>query len=329
MHGKPLAAVVRVLMKDASWGDVRKAISARKVQVNGNLCLDDARPVKKGDLIRIHLQSLAPLPDSDTLIIRHLDPHLIVVEKPAGLISTRHADEDDLSIARRGKQPTLDELLPAALANKLPPTKQTTLQRPPLPTVIAVHRLDRDTSGLMVFARTRAAEQKLVQMFAAHEIQRLYQAVVTGYCPAMTVRSFLYKHPATGKRQSLPPDATEQDIEHFRAKLAVTHVRPLRNLGPYFSLVECRLETGRTHQIRIHLSESGHMIAGDKIYRTNVTGQPFNDSPAGLPPPPRQVLHSTTLSFLHPITGQKLHFDMPMPKDLARWIASVEHNSKK
>jgi 23S rRNA pseudouridine1911/1915/1917 synthase len=167
-----------------------------------------------------------------------------------------------------------------------------------------VQRLDKETSGLVVFARTVAAERGLGKQFHAHTVHRRYLAVVPGYVPAQTIRSRLLRDRGDGRRGSTAlPD---------QGKEAVTHMEPVERL-PGYALVACRLETGRTHQIRIHLAELGHPVCGEKVY-----GPRAADSGA-----PRLALHAAELGFVHPTTGQKLHWAMPLPADLEAFLARL------
>jgi len=179
--------------------------------------------------------------------------------------------------------------------------------------VRAVHRLDRDTSGLMVFARTVPAERGLVQQFRRHTIRRSYLTVVHGHPAAQTIRSHLVRDRGDGRRGSTTLPNTGQ--------LSVTHLRPLERLGPY-ELLECRLETGRTHQIRIHLSEAGHFVCGDKVYCQPLFEKPKPDRSGA----PRLALHAREIGFLHPISGEPLHFEMELPDDLRDFISRLRKN---
>ena len=170
----------------------------------------------------------------------------------------------------------------------------------------AVHRLDRDTSGLLVFARTVPAERNLVQQFRAHTVHRRYLAIVLGDVASQTISARIVRDRGDGRRGTTRNPKLGQH--------AVTHVRPVESLGPY-SVVECRLETGRTHQIRIHLSELGHFVCGDKVY-----SQPLHQPPqADTSGAPRLALHAAELGFSHPITGEELRFKMPLPRDLQQF----------
>jgi 23S rRNA pseudouridine1911/1915/1917 synthase len=326
-NGQTLAAALKRLCAGQSWSQVRKFVEGRRVQVNGNLCLDAERKVAAGDVVKILDHALAPPATAADVRLVYVDEHLLVVQKPAGVTTLRHREETDLPVRRKQLQRTLDELVQQQLAAHLgismpddprsPQRKRgmagsnRRTRRPALDArlrIRPVHRLDRDTSGLMVFARTPAAEQKLIRMFAHHDVQRAYVAVVYGHIQEQTIDTWLVRDRGDGLRGSLQPDAPE-------ARRAITHIRPLEQLVDY-TIIECRLETGRTHQIRIHLSEIGHRLCGEKVY-THKVGQASLPEKSGAP---RQALHAASLAFLHPVTGQPLRFQMPLPKDLKTWL---------
>lgn len=344
IEGQTLAAAIKTLQPSASWGQVKKWIEGRNIDVNGNLCLDEARRVKSNDVIRLWENPLPKPIDTSDIRLAFLDEHLLVVEKPAGINSVRHFEERSLSTRRRQLQPTLDELLPPVLAkiqrlrwpplppkgmnkgtraSKPKPSKdalpiQNAKKLPPELQVFPVHRLDRNTSGLMIYARTREAEQRLMSMFRRHTVQREYVAVCFGVIQPQTIQSMLVRDRGDGLRGSLPNNANELQIES--AEKAVTHVLGSKPIaGDRFSLVRVRLETGRTHQIRIHLAEAGHRLCGEPLYTIDASGASMIDTSGA----PRQALHSDRLIFSHPITGQQLKFEMPWPKDLASWIRSL------
>jgi 23S rRNA pseudouridine1911/1915/1917 synthase len=342
--GLTLSSAIKKLRSEQTWGQVRKWILQRYVEVNGNLCLDEARKVKAADTIKLWSNPLPRPVDTNDIRVAYLDDHLLVVEKPAGVNSVRHNEERSLSMRRRQLQPTLDELLPPVLAKMqrlrwppLPPNGQNKgnapkvhypgqgflpIQKenrlPPELQVFAVHRLDRNTSGLMVFARNRETEQRLVSMFRRHTVQREYVAVCHGVISPQTIQSLLVRDRGDGLRGSLPADASESQIAS--AEKAITHILGSKPVGAgKYSLLRVRLETGRTHQIRIHLSEAGHRLCGEPLYNRGPQGQVLNDESGA----PRQALHSDRLVFTHPITGQHMKMEMPWPKDLAHWIRSL------
>ncbi len=193
--GQTLGSVLKQLVTDSSWGQVQAWIRSRQVQVNGNLCCDAARRVTEKDVIKLWHQPLAKPVTAEQLRLPYIDEHLLVVEKPAGITSVWHREERKLPDQRRQLQPTLEELLPDAIGKAIGypkvarPTGRNAARgqvakgkggpkgRWP---VYPVHRLDRDTSGLMLFARSRVAEQKLIAMFRDHKIERQYWAVAWG-----------------------------------------------------------------------------------------------------------------------------------------------------
>src|SRR5262249_31033658 len=156
-----------------------------------------------------------------------------------------------------------------------------------------VHRIDRETSGLMIFARTVDSERLLGLQFRNHSLHRVYVAVALGQVREQTIESNLVDDRGDGRRGSTKNSKL--------GKYAVTHVRPVERL-PAYTVVECRLETGRTHQIRIHMSEAGHPLCGDKVYRGPFPGKPIIDESGA----PRVALHAAEIGFQHPITGEQL-----------------------
>jgi 23S rRNA pseudouridine1911/1915/1917 synthase len=319
--GLTLAAALKRLLPDQSWSQVRKLLAARRVQVNGNLALDGERKVRSGDVVKILEHSLAPPASAESVRLVYVDEHLLVVQKPAGITTLRHREETDLPQRRKQLQPTLDELVSLRLAEHLGIQPDASAKRrretDKRLKIRPVHRLDRDTSGLMVFARTPTAEQKLVRMFARHEVQRAYVAVVRGRVEAQTIDTWIVRDRGDGLRGSTPLGESAEG-----ARRAVTHVRPMEQFGHY-TVVECRLETGRTHQIRIHLSEIGHPLCGEKLY-THLPGQPPQTDTSGAP---RHALHSANLAFLHPFTGRPLRFRMALPQDLKAWLLQLRKKS--
>jgi 23S rRNA pseudouridine1911/1915/1917 synthase len=329
LDGASLAQALKSLVPNTSWTQAKRLIANRHVQVHGNLCLDEGRRLKSGDVVKVWDEPLGKPPEAEDIPIVYRDAHLVVVEKPAGITTQREARE--ISSGREQKQATLDELLQAALA-KLPalPTPRAAPvdtgfivkrkaavefgARPAIAKVRPVHRLDRDTSGLMLFALSPEAEQKLSGMFKRHEIERVYRAVVIGrLSEPMTIESDFVRDRGDGLRGSTT-DKAARDRQH-----AITHVKPIEQLGDAYTIVECRLETGRTHQIRIHLADRGHMLCGEKMYTKPVGGKPTRDASNA----PRHALHSATLSLKHPISGQPLTFTSDWPRDLKRWLDAL------
>lgn len=299
-----LALALRQWLPGQSWSQVRRLLQSRQVMVNGNLCLDAGRRLKAAEVVKVLSQPAAPVPQDSDVRIRYLDAHLVVVEKPAGMTSIRHVEERRWPARRKQLQPTLDEVLPRLIAAQEAKGKRKRGIPPP---VRPVHRIDRDTSGLMVFARTNKAESILGQQFRKHTMHRLYVAMVQGNVEAQTIESRLVPDRGDGRRGSTNlPGA---------GKRAVTHVRPMEHFAGY-TLLECQLETGRTHQIRIHLAELGHPLCGEKVYQQPLF-RPAQPDTSGAP---RLALHAAELGFVHPISGEKLHFTMPLPRDLDQFV---------
>lgn len=334
--GVTLAAALKDIFQlqsstHVSWTQVKRSIVGRHIDVNGNLCLDESRRLRNGDVIRVWLNSRPKAIDLADIQVAYFDPHLIVIEKPAGVTSVRHVADRKLSEKRRQLQPTLDELLPRLLARlqQIPWPRSRTKKPgrgpkpgsqgvPPELAVYPVHRLDRDTSGLMVFARTRTTEQKLIAMFRRHDVIREYVGVCHGQIQPQTIRSMLVRDRGDGLRGSLPAQATPE--QRKSAQQAVTHIVGAKPIAQgQYSLFRCKLETGRTHQIRIHFSEAGHRLCGEPLYGVDSQGVRQTDESGA----PRQALHSDRLSLVHPITGEPLKFQIAWPRDLAAWVRGL------
>ncbi len=312
--GQTVAAVLRKQLA-LSWSAARRLVEQRRVRLAGSLCTDPARRVRPGQRLDVLDPASRPAdrrrPDRSPAtrppvrpggtglspVIRHADEQVVVVEKPAGLTTMRHPDEaaEFGARARRFLPPTLADLLPALLARERG-------GRPPQ--VRAVHRLDKETSGLVVFALTPEAERHLGRQFRAHTIDRRYLAVVRGRARPGRIESSLVRDRGDGRRGSGPD-----------GKRAVTRVRVLEELGDY-TLVECRLETGRTHQVRIHLGESGTPICGERVYDRPLHGAPLPDDSRA----PRLALHAAELGFEHPVTGRRMLWKSPLSEDLVAFV---------
>ncbi|MGE3805097.1 MAG: RluA family pseudouridine synthase [Gemmataceae bacterium] len=308
-HGSTLAALLRLHLPDRSWSQVRRLIETRHLLLNGELCLDAARRVKEGDTLKL-LEESAPKPrQPEQVVIRFLDEHIVVVEKPAGISTVRHPAERNWTAERRALDPTLDDLvhkLIVAEERRSPgyAAKKTT------PRLRIVHRLDKATSGLLVFARSVEAERELGKQFARHSAKRRYLALVPGHPRGQTIRSRLVRDRADGRRGST--DAPDEGKE------AVTHIEIVEQLKGY-TLLSCQLETGRTHQIRIHLAELGHPICGEAVYHKRPDGTVSEDRSNA----PRLCLHATELGFVHPITGEAMHWTMALPDDLEQFVRGL------
>jgi len=306
--GLALVAALRQFLPGQPWSAVRRLVENRHVQINGNLCVDEGRKLCEGDVVKVWDEPRDAPPAEEEIKILFQDAHLIVVEKPAGITTERHAEERQWPARRKQRQPTIDEIVARILQRRSRKRQHGKPGRPPR--VRLVHRLDRDTSGVMVLALSAEAERLLVQMFRRHDIHRVYHAIAQGRVEERTIESQLARDRGDRRRGSTTLPNT--------GKQAVTHVRPLEHLEGY-TLVECRLETGRTHQIRIHLAEAGHPLCGEKVYNKPLFGKPIVDRSGAQ----RQALHAAELAFRHPISGGELSFKTPMPPDMGRLLVKL------
>ncbi len=242
-------------------------------------------------------------PFLEKIEIVYLDDSIVVVNKPADLTSTRNAEETAEFGARARKflPKTLAELLPGLLG--VPNRK-----------VVPVHRLDRDTTGLLVFARTSRAATSLMTQFRKHTVDRRYIALTRGIPEENRIESVFVKDRGDGRRGS------SKEPKPPGGQKAVTRVKVLAELGDY-AKIECRLETGRTHQVRIHLGEAGTPLCGEKVYDRPKGGMPYPDDSGAT----RPMLHAAHLGFQHPETEEFVSWDAEVPADFAellgKWTA--------
>lgn len=301
---KTLAAIVREFLPGQSWAQVRGLVEKRRVLLNAELWLDPARRLKEGDVIEVLSRPRAEPQLLDSIVLRHIDEHIIVVEKPAGISTVRHPAEREWEEKRRLLVPTLDDLVLRQTGASFPKRGQGRKPR-----LRIVQRLDKETSGLVVFARTVVAERGLGVQFAKHRVTRRYLALVPGRVAAQSVRTHLVRDRGDGRRGSSPAGV---------GKEAITHFEPFEKL-PGYTLLSCRLETGRTHQIRIHLAELGHAVCGEQVYNRRPGGEPIVEESGA----PRLFLHATELGFQHPATEEAMHWEMPLPPELREFLDSL------
>ncbi len=304
--GKTVLAVLRVAIPGESWSKLRQRLVRSQISVNGVACLNEARRVAQGDVVTLHERPVHS-PQSRDVRILLMDAHVVVVEKPSGMMTHRRPEERNWSEEKKSRQPSLEEAVSNLIAKRsLESSHKKGKAHVRIPVLRVVHRLDRDTSGLLVMARSAEAEEVLIGQFRRHTAHRVYWAIVHGHPIEETIESNLVRDRGDGRRGSVNNPTI--------GKRAVTHIRPLEDLGDY-SLVECQLETGRTNQIRIHLSERGHLVCGDVKYRQPYAARMIEDRSRA----PRLALHAAELGFAHPITGEDLSFRMPFPDDLSEF----------
>jgi len=291
LAGEPLDAVVRAVF-GASWGKARSWIATGKVLVAGAVVTDALRRVDGGAPIELRMN--APRPREGELArdrVVHVDAHVVVVNKPAG-VSTIPYDANESG--------TLDELVRAYLARSSTGARSR-------PALGVVHRIDKETSGLVVFTRTWLAKKSLTQQFRDHTVHRRYLAIAHGVVRAETFRTRLVEDRGDGLRGTPSRRPGRGGGEGGAGQLAITHVEPLEQLDGA-TLVACRLETGRTHQIRIHLSEAGHPLVGERVYiRALAEDRRI--------PAPRIMLHAAELGFEHPAPERPVRWSEPPPGD--------------
>jgi 23S rRNA pseudouridine1911/1915/1917 synthase len=229
------------------------------------------------------------------LEIVHEDAQLLVIDKPAGLVVHPGSGNPDGTL--------LNALLHYAPALNA------------VPRAGIVHRLDKNTSGLLVVAKTLEAHTSLVRQLQAHSVQREYLALVAGVPAAQgRVEAPIGRHPVARTKMAVVA----------RGKSAVTHFRVLR-AGDGWSLVQCSLETGRTHQIRVHMHSIGHPLVGDPVYSSTRIARALPEAARAFR---RQALHATRLELTHPATGQRLAFHASLASDLVELLAVLEQHGR-
>jgi 23S rRNA pseudouridine1911/1915/1917 synthase len=291
MHGERLDRALAHLVPEFSRSYLQQLIEAGAVRLRGSPLTKPSQKVRAGEAGEIELrptpQSQAFQPEALPLSVVYEDEHLLVIDKPAGLVV--HPAPGNWS----------GTLLNALLARDAGARS--------LPRAGIVHRLDKDTSGLMVVARTRATMDKLVAMIAAREVARQYLALAHRPWEGPRQRRVdapIGRDPRNRLRMAVV------DLQRHSGKPAATVFELLQQAAQGCAML-CTLETGRTHQIRVHLAHVGHPLVGDPLYGGAVT--------EGLA---RQALHAFRLAFAHPVTAVPLAFHAPLPPDLhAAWAA--------
>ena len=277
---------------------LKALITQGAVSVAGKIERDPARKLKSGQTIVVAVPApvdATPQAQAMDLAVVFEDRHLIVIDKPAGLVV-------------HPAPGTPDNTLVNALLAHCGASLQGIggVKRPGI-----VHRIDKDTSGLLVVAKTAAAHESLAAQFSVHSIQRLYDAFVWGVPkPAAGV--------ITGAIGRSIANRKKMAIVKRGGKAAETRYSTSAAFGNVAAHVRCRLATGRTHQIRVHLASLGHGLIGDQVYgaRARSFGKVPAEIASVLKSFPRQALHAATLGFTHPATGKDMMFDSPLPRDL-------------
>ncbi len=286
---------------------IKALISDRKVEVDGKVATSPSARVQAGSSFSVHI----PPPDDPQahpqdipLNVVYEDAHLIVVDKPAGMVVHPAAGNPDGTLVNALLHHCRGQL--SGIGG---------VARPGI-----VHRIDKDTSGLLVVAKSDVAHEGLARQFADHSLERAYLAVCNGHPvpPAGTVDERIGRSDANRKKMAvLPRDSS-------RGKHAVTHYKTIERLNGC-ALIECRLETGRTHQVRVHLASIGHALLGDPVYgRANAQIRPILKE-LGFE---RQALHAAVLGFEHPVNGNFLQFRSELPADMRELIDQMGHSNR-
>ena len=296
--GCTLAALVRGDGEAMPWSAARRLCTHGRVQVNGAIETDPARRLALGDVVRVDPSAPALRENAfDPNAIVYVDSDVVVVDKPAGLLSVPFSPDD---------KHTLIDRVQAQLRS----------ERGSKSVLGAVQRLDKDTTGVLVFTRTLAAKRALQEQWRVHDVERRYLGLVHGaLLHARTIETQLIPDRGDGLRGSYGHFRRPRGPLPKHAQRALTHVRPIEQLGARATVVECTLETGRQHQIRIHLSELGHPLLGEAVY--------IREYDAPRIEAPRPMLHAAVLGFTHPRTGERLRFERPAPSDFVRMLERV------
>jgi 23S rRNA pseudouridine1911/1915/1917 synthase len=286
---------------------LKRLIEGGHVTHEGEVLRDPSQRVRNDQnfvVILPHIEDAAPAAQPIALDIRFEDAHLIVIDKPAGMV---------VHPAPGNPDGTLVNALLAYCGASL--SGIGGVRRPGI-----VHRLDKDTSGLMVVAKTEAAHHALSLDFAARRINRAYTAFVWGVpsVPAGEIAGNIGRSGVNRKKMAV--------VAEGRGKPAVTRYRVERAFNIHAAQLECRLATGRTHQIRVHFAHLGHPLIGDPVYGTRAGRSVARAGPSGeqVAAFPRQALHARLLGFTHPAEKRALEFESPLPADLRELARSLE-----
>ena len=295
MTHRTIAAIVRE-QAGVAWSRAKQLCIDGRVTVDGERCTDPAARVSPDAVVVVNEtapKQRAGARPAEALVF--FDRDVVVVDKPAGTLSV--ADEP-------GNKDTLGSHVRTLLRRK--GGGDTPLA--------VVHRLDKDTSGVMVFARTATAQKALAAQFRDHTVERAYVAIVHGAIDSTRVETDLIPDRGDGLRGSFGHFRRARGALPPEARHAVTLVEAIASLRGA-TLVECRLETGRQHQIRIHLAELGHPLVGEAVYIREYQARRIEA--------PRLMLHARTLGFTHPRTGQRVVFEREAPGDFREMLGRL------
>ncbi len=309
--GARLDRALAAALADISRSRVKALIESGMVCLAGRTISEPSYRVKPDEIFTVELPPPAPAtPQAQALplVVAYEDAHIIVVDKPAGLVVHPAPGNPDRTLVNALIAHCGDEL--AGIGG---------VRRPGI-----VHRLDKDTSGLIIAAKTAQAHENLTAQFVARSIGRVYNALVWGVPTPRAGR-------ITGNIGRSPRNRKKMAVVARGGKPAATDYTVLRVLGgggqSSVSLVECRLATGRTHQVRVHMAHKGHALVGDPLYggrRQLPSGMRQTAAGQALASLGRQALHATTLAFDHPVTAKRIELASDLPSDMRTIITSLE-----
>ena len=311
-----LDQLLSTLDEITSRAQAQRLLKSGNVLVNGKPELSPSRKVRAGQQISVTIQqpeSTHAFPEKGELDILFEDSHLVVINKAAGVVvhpSAGHASGTLVNYLLHHCQDL------SGIGGVLRPG--------------IVHRIDKDTSGVLLVAKTDEAHQHMSKQFKQHSVKRQYQALVWGV-PEMkhgVVNAALGRHPVRRKDISIVENDDSEENDNKKGKSAVTHWRVLQSFE-FAALLACRLETGRTHQIRVHLTSIGHPLIGDPQYgksplkRLSGISAELSKTITNFR---RQALHAELLGFEHPISGEWLEFKAPFPDDYNILLKAIQHD---
>ena len=295
-----LDSAIAAAMPDLSRARVQALLVENALFIDGEPVTDGSTKKFAGRSFSLSIP--APRPDKAeaqdmALVVVYEDDHLLIVDKPAGLVVHPAAGHPDGTLVNallhhcRGKLSGIGGV-----------------ERPGI-----VHRIDRDTSGLLVVAKSDKAHEGLAKLFAAHDIERRYLAIVSGIPapPAGTVRTQIGRSPTNRKKMAVLPDN--------KGKHAVTHFKTEERFKST-ALVSCTLETGRTHQVRVHMAHIGHPLIGDSVYSNRQNHYRIGPNQSKFE---RQALHAAVLGFINPINGETMRFESRLPEDMQLLLSEL------
>ena len=289
--GATVAAFVKA-QTAVPWSQAKRYVETGKIFVDGQRVVEVDYRLSAGVVVELRAGAPRPHDPQREGVLVFDDPHVVVIDKPSGISSVPY-DERELGTAM--------DLIRGAWRRAGKAATTTALH--------VVHRIDKGTSGLLMFAKSKRGETALGAQFRSHSIERLYVCAAHGTVTPGRIESMLVADRGDGLRGS---------TRHAgQGKHAITHVRvrqPLRHA----TLCEVQLETGKTHQIRIHLAEGGHPLVGEDVYKRD-----FENRRGKLLPASRLMLHAATLGFVHPASGEMVRLEAALPPDFREVVAQL------